>query len=987
MDANGLHYHLLLGKNDWAACRCAPSAAAPDGEWLAIAARAELPAEWDETRQELRLKARPFKFSAAPRDDPPDFERQRRSAAGDAFGNWYAVSPARDKVVIWNECGGSDFWPVATDGDGRGATFVDAADSAASTSMTLAGLTVTRDHYLLVGTENPAGVLAFDLYGGGSPLQFLWPSAVPFRPFDLAPSPDGGAWVLDRANKRAWRLDRLFAITSCTPPPAKPLPAGSFVAVGGTATTARDPGHPSQADLSAAVDLSEIDDPVAIDTLPDGTLLVLDRRTPPTSAGAARCFFYRDGAPLLWTAEGTPRHSLDFPPAGANTLRAYDMAVLAETPGGPLLTQIYLCDDGGNQAYLYALSGDQDGGGSLRLQEEYLPMRRFGGAGLASGAGQVRYDFAQAWVPLTAQPRPCFAGTALLRTKIFDGKEPQCIWHRLLLDARIPAETSVRIWSRSGDDPEGLATTAWAAEPDPYRRGDGSELPYAPTPWSDPGTGTEHSGEGTWELLFQNARGRYLELMLELHGNLRSTPRLRALRIYYPRFSYLREYLPAVYRDDPESARFLEGFLANIEGFYTATEDRIAAVDRLFDWRTAPPDALEWLAGWFGIALDPTWEDWRRRLFIRHAMTLFCYRGTPHGLRAALSLAFDLAPNDALLLAPGSADEGAFGVRIVEKYLARQLPDVLLGDPAQLEIPAGAHSLSPWKAADGGEALAMRYAAFIEAEASAAPAPMPFVAPADAKLAALWGQFTEAVLGFTPWAGALERAAWQGFLEREYGEIDHLNEQWGTGYSDFGDIEQPRDLPAAAAQLDSWTGFMRLALPARTPTERLRWQAFLRGRYGTVGSLNEAANTRWTNFDLVPLPDTLPADGPLLADWFQFEAGVLAILGAAHRFTVLLPMPTGAIDPAELPRRIGLARRIVDLEKPAHTTYDVRYYWAMFRVGEARLGRDSRVDRTTRDQLLPAMILGRGYLGESLVAPGFADGAPRRWQAGRDALH
>ena len=69
----------------------------------------------------------------------------------------------------------------------------------------------------------------------------------------------------------------------------------------------------------------------------------------------------------------------------------------------------------------------------------------------------------------------------------------------------------------------------------------------------------------TWELLFQQAKGRFLQIKLQISGNGRSTPRLHAMRLYYPRFSYPDNYLPALYRDDDQSASFLERFLANIE--------------------------------------------------------------------------------------------------------------------------------------------------------------------------------------------------------------------------------------------------------------------------------------------------------------------------------------------------------------------------------------------------------------------------------------
>jgi hypothetical protein len=138
----------------------------------------------------------------------------------------------------------------------------------------------------------------------------------------------------------------------------------------------------------------------------------------------------------------------------------------------------------------------------------------------------------------------------------------------------------------------------------------------------------------------------------------------------------------------------------------------------------------------------------------------------------------------------------------------------------------------------------------------------------------------------------------------------------------------------------------------------------------------------------MPLPDELPRDGAPLNDWYQFETIVLRMQDSAHRFTVLLPVPASlAFDTDDHQRRLDLCSRIVELEKPAHTVFDARFYWAMFRVGEARLQLDTLLDQGSRaPQLLPGLILGRGFVGESYLATPALEAASDRDVLGRDPL-
>ena len=213
------------------------------------------------------------------------------------------------------------------------------------------------------------------------------------------------------------------------------------------------------------------------------------------------------------------------------------------------------------------------------------------------------------------------------------------------------------------------SSTSWSAlpflaEPAPYLRPAGAELPfYAPFgPPAEGGTGRQ--GLGTWETLFQAARGRYLQVRLDARGrrpgNAGAPGRARLLPAGLVRGSAT---CPPSTRTTRGSAAFTERWLANIEGFNTEIEGRIAFASRLFDPRTAPPETLDWLAGWVGLLVDPVWARIqarraagrrdgvapgvhgmaagrpapdRRRLFIRFARKLYERRGTLEGIRFAL---------------------------------------------------------------------------------------------------------------------------------------------------------------------------------------------------------------------------------------------------------------------------------------------------------------------------------------------------------------
>jgi hypothetical protein len=94
---------------------------------------------------------------------------------------------------------------------------------------------------------------------------------------------------------------------------------------------------------------------------------------------------------------------------------------------------------------------------------------------------------------------------------------------------------------------------------------------------------------------------------------------------------------------------------------------------------------------------------------------------------------------------------------------------------------------------------------------------------------------------------------------------------------------------------------------------------------------------------------------------------------------VLVPIEAGT-EVAAQADRIAFVERLVARERPAHTEFEVKPFWALFRVGEARLGLDTVLDRGSRflPYLLPA------ELGAVYVGAGHPWDVPDRFVTGRD---
>ncbi|MFT5085138.1 MAG: phage tail-like protein, partial [Lentisphaeria bacterium] len=822
--------------------------------------------------------------------------------------------------------------------------------AAAAAKPILKGLTVTTEEYLVVGTLQPAGILVFDLHAGGPPLWLCWPQQIYFAPFDMACAPDGGVWILDAGfasgEANVWHLDATFRILDCSGESVDLLSEYShdFYAssLNSSPTNSSNPSLAQErffSGLSLNIGSPVIaQNPVAIEALSAKTFMVLNTTI---DENASVIHYFVDGQLIDSVA-------LDEQVIGGlllePSLHAHDFAFVPGINENNLaiVGDLYLAAIEGTQSYKFSLRATASKL-SLVMQPVLLPMRTYSGKALIASGVAAFYDFDNRWLPLAEQPRHNYQSEGLLSGIIKDGEQPDCVWHRIIVDACIPTGTALVFESRTANSRETLSEAVWQTEPPLYLRAEGSELPFY-----DPYQAELINADvtGSWDVLLQNAVGRFIELRLRMLGNKHSTPRIRACRIYYPRFSYLHRYLPAIYRDDSNSASFLDRFLANVEGLFTSIEDKIAQAQLLFDTRTSPAEFLDWLAGWLGAFVDPAWDDQRKRLFIDNAILLFTWRGTLLGLQTLLRLSIEPCPDQRIFEPLHQVDANAdqkkraftSTIRIVENFLTRRDPGITLNvyDAAlsQTSLESGGVS-TQWQPALGAGVLHQKY---------------------------------------------------QSFLTQTYaGNIAQLNLAWYTHYSGFSEIAFSALIPGAvgaasefvkpckdyANERRDWQHFARdfigFTYAEVNAKDGWRYQEFLHRRYRHIAKFNAAHSLKgvfeYESFDDIPLPSKIPENKKALFDWVEFVSLALPIAQQAHSFTVLLPTVLGDLPDVLEVQRARVAD-IVEREKPAHTSFEVKFFWAMFQVGSARLGMDTTIGNGGR---FVALVLGQNFLGQSFL--------------------
>ncbi len=612
MDANGLRFWMLADARHW--------------DWEAAAVR------YDPERRGLRLRSRrAVPFSLPGGVDPQAAALallERVPQAIDPFGTrarWDAAAGAGTVVASSEEL--PDEVVIFTPAAGE----------------TPSDLTLGYDGAFYVAVAGRVEIR--QLRDRWDPVVLEAPELAAWR---LAADPGGGVWVLDRDQHRLARIRGL-------PFPRRP---GAEYDSATWRPCEEDP-DPPRIETVADLDLDPGEQPVAVACSPGGRLALLSW----DDAGETRLRF-ADGEGLSAPV------ALDRD-ASAGLIAPYSLSWLGDH-------RLAVLAVGVAEAPVYEVV---DGASPLLPLGDLHPLRDHDGGPFFNGPAQPPRYPAGPGQPIElhrlSMPSLALRGAARGRS-IFDSGDPATVWHRLYLEAAIPPDCGVRVLLAAGDDPlpppdddpgwheHRFGDVAGEAAGNGNRNGNGltprgawvsfmpSELPFHPGLLAcEP----EPDRTGLFTVLIQRSGrrvshvvGRFLWLRLELSGDGRATPEVAAVRAYGSRFSYRDRYLPALYQEDafgPDAdatgssspADFLERFLGNFEGLLTPLEDRIAGSYLLTDARTAPPEALAWLASWIGLSFEPGHSEARRRRLLRAAPELCRWHGTARGLRLALDAA------------------------------------------------------------------------------------------------------------------------------------------------------------------------------------------------------------------------------------------------------------------------------------------------------------------------------------------------------------
>lgn len=471
-----------------------------------------------------------------------------------------------------------------------------------------------------------------------------------FQAWRLSTTPDGGCWVLDRRNQKLARLTGTPLSEWASPP---------FAA--GTVRPCRENADPPRLIVMDKAVWPPEESPVALACSLEGELICLSWVTDREAVLRRLTAEHELSPPMTLLGTRWP-YSLAWVSAGRAGVLVCGRTMGETPPKARSEARVYMVDTRASAQFpsgdLYPLKRDYSFGPFLHGPDSPPHTPAF-----STSHALHRLSF-----PLYTRQGLAFSTGRHMQ---LDSAGVDSVWHRLYVEASIPAGCGVRIWLAADNElKDHINDTGlqWFEHRfgQSYQQGGPSDVPvgsWMPQPSELPfhlgllPCRGEPGRKGLFTVLIQRSglrvrslRGRYLYVKAELSGPGNATPELFAVRAYAGRFSYVDHYLPGFFAEQtfgPEAdeagratpADFLERYIDNIEGLLTSIEDRVAFSDLVTRPQTAPPEALEWLSDWIGFQFEAGWSEAQRRSFLDNAADLYRWHGTLRGVNLALEIA------------------------------------------------------------------------------------------------------------------------------------------------------------------------------------------------------------------------------------------------------------------------------------------------------------------------------------------------------------
>ena len=198
-----------------------------------------------------------------------------------------------------------------------------------------------------------------------------------------------------------------------------------------------------------------------------------------------------------------------------------------------------------------------------------------------------------------------------------DSGEKGFIWSRLIVDAELPQDCGLRIYTHCADEPD---WPAWEQLQQAFAEGEDNPSPLLRDCFGPPAP----SGTDCW----LTASGRYLWVAFELTATGGSVPSIRALRLRMAG-EHMLDYQPAIYLVDDFTLRFLSIYNSMMQDM----EDAVEALPRQLDAARTSEEMLRCLAQW--VCMEPGEDRIRERLgtVLDEYETMYTVEGVKRSVR------------------------------------------------------------------------------------------------------------------------------------------------------------------------------------------------------------------------------------------------------------------------------------------------------------------------------------------------------------------